>query len=461
MTREERIVRRIPTRRESWLYAIANLGGSIPYQAFSAVVLFFYTDVKNLNPATAATIMTVYAIWNALNNPLIGHLSDRTVSRWGRRLVYIRFGMIPFALAFAAIWLVPYDAADHPVRVALWFLVSIIVFEGLGTAVTVAGHQSLLAEMFPSYQSRVDVAVRMNWIQTVGLFVAGALPPILAEQLGYPVMGLVFALAIIVAYAIGLRGMYEQPSFAPVTTPFLEGVRAVLRNRSFLTVMFAQMMRFVATNTMTSGMFFYVKYSLNGTAAETTLVLASAFVSAAVMLPVWRRFIAMRFDPRTSMTIVYGTLSIAAIPLFFVRTVEEGIIAAIIVGMPVAGALLLGDVLLADVIDEDETRTGSRREAMIYSVSGAANALSAAITATYFGFITHLYGYDPLLTTQPTSVGLGFRVFMMSLPMIGGLLAVLVIRFYPIHGERLARLRAFQSTNKTPSFIEGGGAGTP
>jgi GPH family glycoside/pentoside/hexuronide:cation symporter len=98
---------------------------------------------------------------------------------------------------------------------------------------------------------------------------------------------------------------------------------------------------------------------------------------------------------------------------------------------------------------------------MIYSVSGAANALSAAITATYFGFIAHLYGYDPLLTTQPTSVGLGFRVFMMSLPMVGGFLAVLVIRFYPIHGERLARLRAFQSTNKTPSFDEGGGAAVP
>ena len=85
---------RIPTRRESWLYAIANLGGSIPYQAFGAAVLFFYTDVKKLAPTTAALIMTIYAIWNAANNPILGHMSDRTTSRWGRRIPYIRFGMV-------------------------------------------------------------------------------------------------------------------------------------------------------------------------------------------------------------------------------------------------------------------------------------------------------------------------------------------------------------------------------
>ena len=50
---------RMPTKRESWLYSIANLGGSIPYQAYNAAVLFFYTDVKQLAPATAATIMTI------------------------------------------------------------------------------------------------------------------------------------------------------------------------------------------------------------------------------------------------------------------------------------------------------------------------------------------------------------------------------------------------------------------
>jgi GPH family glycoside/pentoside/hexuronide:cation symporter len=247
---------RLPTKRESWLYAIANLGSSIPYQAFSAVVLFFYTDVKHLAPTTAALIMTIYAIWNAANNPIIGHMSDRTRSRWGRRIPFIRFGVIPYAIAFAAIWFAPFDGQLQSTELAIWFLVTIVVFEGFGTVVTVAGYQALLAEMFPTYASRIEVAVRMNWLQTAGLFIGAARPPVLATILGYPLMGVVFALVACTAYFIGLRGMYEQPSYVPTEMPFLEAVKNTLVNRSFVSVMLAQMMRFVSTNTLTAGMFF-------------------------------------------------------------------------------------------------------------------------------------------------------------------------------------------------------------
>ena len=433
---------RYPTRRESWLYAVSNLGYSIPYQAFSAVVLFFYTDVKNLAPSTAATIMTVYAVWNAINNPIIGHWSDQTRSRWGRRLPFIRFGMIPYVLSFAAIWLVPYDAQTDQYAVALWFLVSIIVFEALGTAVMVSGHLSLLAEMFPDYQSRVDVAVRTNWIQTVGLFIGGALPPILATSIGYPLMGIVFAAITLAALMIGLRGLYEQPTIPAAPVPFFDAVTAVIANKGFVSILLAQMMRYTATNTMTIGMFFYVKYSLNADSGQTTLILASAFVSAAFFLPIWRKHVALRFEPRTSMTIAYATLAVSVIPLYYAPNLTYGILAAVIVGIPIAGTLLLGDVVLADVIDEDEQRNGARREAMFYSISGAGTALSATLSAAYFGLITAQYGYDPLLEQQPATVAEGFRVFMCSLPFIAGLLAVVAIRFYPIHGDRLLRLRA-------------------
>ncbi|MFN5935387.1 MAG: MFS transporter, partial [Roseiflexaceae bacterium] len=228
---------RIPTRRESWLYAIANLGGSIPYQAFGAAVLFFYTDVKKLAPATAAIIMTIYAIWNAANNPILGHLSDRTKSRWGRRIPFIRYGMVPYALSFIAIWCAPFDGATQPTELAIWFLVTIVLFEGFGTAVSTAGYLALLAEMFPTYQSRLDVAVRMNWLQTAGLFIGAALPPVLAQMLGYPVMGAIFGTIACLAYAIGLRGMYEQPLYQPTEVPFGEALRRTLVNRSFVTVM--------------------------------------------------------------------------------------------------------------------------------------------------------------------------------------------------------------------------------
>ncbi|MFN5061126.1 MAG: MFS transporter [Chloroflexota bacterium] len=434
---------RVPTRRESWLYAIANLGGSIPYQAFGAVVLFYYTDVKQLSPAVAALIMSIYAIWNAVNNPIIGHISDRTNTKWGRRLPYIRFGAIPYAIAFALIWLAPFDGKTQPTELAIWFLVTIILFEGLGTAVSMAGHLALLPEMFPTYKSRLDVAVRMNWIQTTGLFVGAALPPILASILGYPLMGIVFAVVACSAYFIGLQGMFEQPNYQPTPIKFVDAVKHTVVNRSFVSVMMAQMMRFVATNTLTSGMFFYVKYSLNADPAQTTIILATAFVAAGLYLPIWRKFIAQPFGPRTSLMIAYASIGLAVIPLYFVQEFNHALITAAIIGFPVAGLIMLGDVIMSDVIDEDEMRNGSRREAMFFAVNGAAVAMSSTIAATGFGIISTMYGYNPVLESQPDTVDQGFRVYMIVLPIIGAICAVTALSFYPLHGQRLRDIRAF------------------
>ena len=432
---------RIPTRRESWLYAIANLGGSIPYQAFGAAVLFFYTDVKKLAPTTAALIMTIYAIWNAANNPILGHMSDRTTSRWGRRIPYIRFGMVPYALAFIAIWCVPFDGVTQPTELAIWFLVTIVLFEGFGTAVSTAGYLSLLAEMFPTYQSRLDVAVRMNWLQTAGLFIGAALPPVLAQMLGYPVMGAIFGTIACLAYAIGLRGMFEQAHYQPTEIPFLDALKNTIVNRSFVAVMLAQMMRFVSTNALTSGMFFYVKYCLDANPGQTSIILAVAFVAAGLFLPVWKRYIAERFSARTTLMIAYIGIGIAPLTLLFVNDFTMSLVCAVILGFPVAGLIMMGDVVMADVIDEDEMRTGSRREGMFYAVNGAAVALSTTITSAVFGIISTQYGYNPLLDVQPDTVDAGFRLYMTSLPLAGAICALIAMYFYPLHGEYLAQIR--------------------
>ena len=68
-----------------WLYALVNAGIMMPYAATGAFLIFYYTDVKKLSPVLMGTVTAIYAIYNALNNSVLGHLSDRTRSRWGRR----------------------------------------------------------------------------------------------------------------------------------------------------------------------------------------------------------------------------------------------------------------------------------------------------------------------------------------------------------------------------------------
>jgi len=96
------------TNTQRWLYALSMIGVQIPAQVVNVSLLFFYTDVKRLPPQWSATALTLYAIYNAVNNPLIGYFSDRTNTRWGRRLPYLWLGTLPMTIIFGLLWLAPF-----------------------------------------------------------------------------------------------------------------------------------------------------------------------------------------------------------------------------------------------------------------------------------------------------------------------------------------------------------------
>ncbi len=434
--------------RQRWLYAVANLGNVIPYQAVGAVVLFFYTDVKRLPAAWAAAVLAVYAVYNAVNNPLIGYISDRTKSRLGRRIPYMRYGMLPCAVAFALLFFAPFDGRERPVALLVYFAAGLVVWEGLATAVS-TGYYSLLPEMFTSYEERTDVSARMNIVQTVGLLIAAALPAALAERIGWPLMGAAFAGLAAAAMYAGLPVMKEE-SIPPdeESLPFFPALTATLVNRSFLTVTVAQTMRFYATNTLAMGMIFFVKYSMGLDAGTSSVFLAIAFVAAGIAMWPWRELLGKRYCARTNLLIAYLSMAAAVIPFLFVRSFVGLAVLAAVVGFALAGLIFMGDVILAEVIDEDEFKTGTRRAGMYFGMNSLITTLSGALVAVVFGFLLPAYGYDTAVDVQPASVGEGFRLFMALPPAVGSVLAAGALLLYPLHGARLAEVRAALATRR-------------
>lgn len=429
------------TNTQRWLYGLAHLGIVLTVQAFSAYVLFFYTDVKHLPAAWAASVMTVYAFYNAFNNPLMGYVTDRTRTRWGRRLPYILFGTPPLVACFALVWLAPFDGLTQPVALLVYFGVVIFFWEGLYTLVATA-YYALLPEMFLTYAERTDAGARMQLVQTVGLIVGIALPPVLYSSFGWPAMGGLFAVVAAAALWLGARGMFERSEFQEAEPlPLLAALQETLVNRSFVSLVAAQTLRFVGTNTLTMGMAFYTKYSLGLEEAQTSIIFATVFVAAMPALWLWR-WVAQRAGPRTTLMLAYGFFGLSAVPLALVNTLAQAAVAAALVGIGLAGMLLMGDVILCDVIDEDELRTGRRREGMYFGMSGLIITLSGALASLVFAWVAAAYGYDSALPAQPPTVATGFRVFMALPTLAGGLLAIAALSFYPLHGERLARVKA-------------------
>lgn len=430
------------TEAQRWWFGLANLGCAIPYQAVGAIALFYYVDVRRLPPAWAAAVMAGYAIYNAFNNPVVGYLSDRTRTRWGRRIPYILFGTLPYALTFALLFMAPFDGATQPVSLLLFFILGLFFFETLATLVQTA-YYALLPEMFRDYDERTAVAVRMNIFMTVGLLVGTALPALLAELLGWPIMAGVLGLITAGALYAGVPAMFERrASLEVAAVPLGPALKATFLNRSFVTVVIAQTMRHFATATLAAGMTFYTKYSLGVDPGMTSVILGTAFIVAGLALWPWRHFLARRLEARTTLMIAYGLMALTIPALWFSRSVPGALAATAGIGVALAGLILMGDVVLSDVIDEDEVHTGQRREGMYFGMSGLIITLAYALSSAVFGWIAQAYGYDPALALQPETVAQGFRVYMTIPPFIGSLLATAALGFYPLHGERLRQVKA-------------------
>lgn len=430
------------------LYSLTSLGVATPTEAISGIIAFYIVDVMNLPATWFATFWFFYTIYNAFNNPALGYLSDRTRSRWGRRIPYILFVGLPYAVAFALLFTAPFDGRDNPVGLLLYFGTAIVVWEGLYTAIA-TGYYGLLPEMFDNYRERTDVAAKMNIFQTIALVLGAALPPMLAELLGWPGMATVLAVVSVIAIYVGYPALFERPDLRTDTSfPFGAALKATFLNRSYLTAAGAQAMRFFATGLLQTGILFYLKYSLKVDESLATVILGIAFLVAMLSLYPWRNWVANKLDSRRTLMLANAVMILGILPMGFSPNILFTYITAVIVGIGLGGLVLIGDVIMTEVVDEDEVKTGHQRAGMYFGMSGFLITLSGLLVSTVFGLMMPAFGYDTLLEVQPASVELGFRLFLTVPTTVGFLLAITLLWLYPLHGRRLKDIRAALEAKK-------------
>ncbi|NSW52403.1 MAG: MFS transporter [Anaerolineae bacterium] len=424
------------------LYSLSSLGVATPVEAVSGIIAFYIVDVMNLPATWFAVFWFFYTIYNAINNPLLGFLSDRTRSRWGRRLPYILFGGLPYGVAFALLFTAPFDGRENPVGLLVYFGLAIVAWEGIYTAIA-TGYYGLLPEMFPGYRERTDVAAKMNIFQTIALVLGAALPPMLASLLGWAGMATVLAVISVIAIYVGYPAMFEQPALKTDTGfPFGTALKATFLNRSYLTAAGAQAMRFFATGMLQTGILFYLKYSLKVDEGLATVILGIAFVVAMLSLYPWRNWVANRLDSRRTLMIANAVMILGIVPMGFSPNIIFTYITAVVVGIGLGGLVLIGDVIITEVVDEDEVKTGHQRAGMYFGMSGFLITLSGLLVSSVFGLMMPAFGYDTMLEVQPATVELGFRLFLTVPTSLGFLLAIFLLWLYPLHGERLAHIQA-------------------
>lgn len=425
----------------TFLYCLGSFTAALLGQAFNSWVQLYYVDILRMPLVMYGTGMTLYGIWNAINDPLAGQWSDRARTRWGRRIPFILFGTIPFSIIFMLVWAVPQSVQSSPNSLFAYFLAMAFLFDGLFTVV-VLNWTALFPEMYPSLQERSNVSAMKQALGIVGMIVGMALAPAVRDLFGWTGMGIIFGVLGLIAMFLSLLGSKERPEFSGEQgLPIGEAFKHTFVNRSFLTFVVMNLFVQFAFVLLPATMPFFCKYVLGLSDAQNTLVLAPIFIVALPMVWVWGR-VTNRLGPRRASMLAVAVFAISLVPFAFVNSLATIIMASAFTGVGLAGLLVLVDVLIADVIDEDEVNTSARREGAYFGANAFIMRFSVSLEAIAFSVVMGMHGYDPALELQPASVASGLRFLMTVVPLVSMALAMIALYYYPIDGAKRERITA-------------------
>ncbi|MGQ9848540.1 MAG: MFS transporter [Aggregatilineaceae bacterium] len=424
------------------LYSLGNAAGLLTYTTFNAFIQYFYTDVKGLPPNWVGRGWFAFGLWNAVNDPLAGWVSDRTSTRWGRRRFYIGFLAIPTAVAFAAIWLPPLDASN-PSALMVYFLVIISIYDLLQSIVTL-NQDALFPEM---YQDTGDRAKGASTRQLIGFVVgngmAVALTPTIYGKLGWNALAVLWGTLAAVMYFLSLLGIRENPAFAKQKRqPWRAQMRVVLGNRTFLIVLCINFMTRFIIAAIVAIMPFYADYVLRISEEQLTQLLLALFATSGGSVLLWQIAI-RRLGTRQGMMLSMGVAALFALPLLLTSSLAATALVLALLGLSIGGVVLGPDMLFAEVVDEDYVKTGVRREGTYRGLLGFIYRFPPAVAGLLLGEGLTLAGYDSALGTtgQPEAVITMIRGFAAFLPLIALVLGIALLVKYPLHGEYLRMIQ--------------------
>jgi GPH family glycoside/pentoside/hexuronide:cation symporter len=156
------------------IYGVGDVGNAVVNSAIQFFLMIFYTDAALIAPALASSALLVGKIWDAVNDPLFGWLSDRTTSRFGKRRVYMIFGALPLAVAIALLWCVPRGLPDA--GTFAWIALTFILFDTVWTLTNVP-YYALTAELTDDYDERASLTAFRMVLGVPAYIVGAALTP--------------------------------------------------------------------------------------------------------------------------------------------------------------------------------------------------------------------------------------------------------------------------------------------
>lgn len=448
-------------------YGAGDMGAGLTANLVVFSFLAFLTNVAGLSPALAGTVLLVGKIWDGVNDPMVGFLSDRTQSRWGRRHVWMLFGSIPFGVSFMLMWLVP--GFEQPWLKFVYYLVVSMVFFTTYTAVNLP-YAALTPELTQDYDERTTLSSFRLAFSLGGAVLGLALGAVLDQLISSPqqqfqVLGIVGAvLAVLPLYWCiwGTKHRVQPDAEAEAdvsealraaATPFWQQLPVVFRNRPFLYVIGIYLTSWLALQITASIIPFY---AVNWIGLDSFFLVALAVQGTAIPMLFLCSRISRRLGKRGLYFLGMGSWIIIQMGLMALQPnqVVPLFLLAIAASFGVATAYVVPWSMLPDVIELDELQTGQRREGVFYSFMTLLQKVGLAVGIFLVGQALEIAGFIPAtpgepLPAQPESALFAIRMAIGPLPTVCLVLGLVLAYFYPltrqVHEEIMLKLKERQN----------------
>lgn len=424
-------------------YSFAGFTDVVIFQFFSFLIFTFYYAVIGLSIFYLTLAFIIWSIWNAFNDPMLGAISDRTSTKWGRRKPFIVIAIFPLLIINILLWTPPEAGQEI---IFLYFLVIIIVWEFFYTMWSL-NQTSLFPELFRDIHQRTKANNIIQFFQIISLMIAFIFPSFFIPDYSDPqyranyitaaiVISVICAISASIFIKFGLKERIEFSKDPQEAPGFIQSLKYTLGNKSFRFYMVGVFALWFVFGMVPTIIAIYGKFVLGvQDSFLLSMLLATAFISAAIFVFLWK-IIINKVGIKKAFIGALIVLIITSFPFMIISEPVSAFIFFFIFGIGLAGAFIVRDVAIAVIIDEDELKNGVRREAGFYGINGFIVKLTnivviICIAIVFYG--TEMLVFDPGNISEANVFGL--RSLMFIFPAVFLVLGLIAMYFFPIDKE--------------------------
>lgn len=420
-------------------YAFGDMGISISYFAVGFFFIYYLTDIVGMTPFLAGLAFFVGKLWDGVNDPIMGVLSDRTRSRYGRKRVYILFGTLPLAISFILLWMIPVHASAW-----LQFLLAVLSLTLYATAYTVVvvPYMALVPVMTDDYDERTQITGLRAILSTFGTILGGG-AALLVSSFSNEVIGLrtittgfgLFTLICLLIASRSVRGVEDttSPKNAAIMTFSLPSYLAMVKEKNVYLLLMLKFFGAIATGTLSASLPYFAEYVL-GDSGKSTIGLALYIAVSAIVIPLWNRS-THRFDKRLLLLVGNGASALVLLGMaFFIQEGDTALfyLGCILLGLAMSAYLLIPYSLVPDLVDFYEHKTGERHESIFFGLWITVHQLGISFAGLILGAALNAFGYRGDVSTQTAAALFAVRLSFGVIPGLFLVVASLIVQRYEV-----------------------------